>query len=359
MIEIDGSHGEGGGQILRTSLTLSVLTGQPVRIYHIRAGRKKPGLKPQHLMSAHAVARISEGRLLGAELESTELTCYPGRVKPGDYTFDVTALKASAGSTGLIFQTLLAPLGLTGGSSNMILSGGTHVAWSPSADYLREAFLPTVAAMGLQAKMEIIRYGFYPIGGGILEITVEPFRTLLKPLRIEERGDLNDLWINSMVANLPLSIGQRQLDRTIARLTERGFEAHGEARTVESPGKGTFLLILAEFDRVRAGFSALGEIGKRAEQVADEAVGSFLRFWNTRGALDPHLADQMVLYMALARGESSVTVAKVTDHLQTNIWVIEQFLPVKFITEEDPAGGGRVTVSGIGFRKMVSGPNFI
>ena len=350
MIEIDGSHGEGGGQILRTSLTLSVLTGKPVKIHHLRSGRKKPGLKPQHVMSAHAVAQISGGKLFGAELESTELAFHPGHVKSGDYTFDVTILKASAGSTGLIFQTLLIPLAFVGSTSRIIMKGGTHVAWSPPADYLREVFLPAVAKMGLQVKMEISRHGFYPIGGGILEVTVKPFQPPLIPLRIEERGDLKKLSVVSKVANLPISIGHRQLERTMTRLTEQGFKAYGETRTVESPGKGTFLFILAEFDRVRAGFSALGEIGKRAEQVADEAVDAFLRFWNAQGAMELHLTDQVILYMALAQGESAVTFSKVTDHLKTNIWVIEQFLPVKFITEEDPEGGGRVTVAGIGFR---------
>jgi RNA 3'-terminal phosphate cyclase (ATP) len=350
MIEIDGSHGEGGGQILRTSLSLSVLTGKSVKIHHVRSGRKKPGLKPQHVISAHAVAHISGGRLGGAELESKELTFHPGRIKPGDYNFDVTTLKASAGSAGLIFQTLLAPLAFAGGASRVIIQGGTHVTWSPPADYLREVFLPAVAAMGLQVKMEINRHGFYPIGGGILEVLVTPLHLPLAPLWIEERGDLKKLSVVSKVANLTSSIGQRQLDRAMTRLTKWGSKLHGKTQIVESSGKGTFLFVLAEFDRVRAGFSALGEIGKRAEEVADEAVDAFLRFWNAQGTMDPYLADQLILYMALAQGVSAVTFSKMTDHLKTNIWVIEQFLPLKFIIEEDPAGSGRVTVSGVGFR---------
>jgi RNA 3'-terminal phosphate cyclase (ATP) len=351
MIEIDGSYGEGGGQILRTSLALSALTGKPVRVHHIRSARKAPGLKPQHLMSAHAAAQICGGKLVGAEPGAGELRLYPGRIKPGRYTFDVSTVTSSAGSTSLIFQTVLPPLAFAGNASRVLIKGGTHVSWSPSADYIRDVFLPAVAPMGIQAKMEIHRRGFYPIGGGEMEITVEPSHAVLKPLRIKERGALKRLRVISMVANLPISIAQRQTARAIARLTECGLQPQGENQSVESPGKGTVCFILAEFEQVTAGFSALGEIGKRAEQVADEAVEGFLRYWNGRGALDRHLADQMVLPMALADGESIVTLSEVTDHFKTNIWVVEQFLPIKFVLEEDPTGGGgSLHVTGTAFR---------
>lgn len=350
MIEIDGSYGEGGGQILRTSLALSALTGTPVRIHHIRSGRKAPGLKPQHLMSAQAVVRISGGKLAGAEPGSTELRFDPGRIQSGRYIFDVSTLAASAGSTGLIFQTVLLPLAFAGNRSHVTLKGGTHVAWSPSTDYIRDVFLPAVAKMGIRAKVKIHCAGFYPIGGGEIETVVEPAPVPLRPLRIEERGGLERLSVISAVANLPLSIAERQMSRATHRLTEQGLAPQGETRTVESPGKGTFCFILAEFENVTAGFSALGEIGKRAERVADEAVDGFLRYWNGRGALDPHLADQVVLYLALAEGESYVTLSDITDHLKTNLWVVEQFLPIKFFVEEDPGGERTLRVSGISIR---------
>ena len=346
MIEIDGSHGEGGGQILRTSLTLSVLTEKPVRIHHIRAGRKAPGLKPQHLMSAKAAAQICGGRLTGSELGADELRFLPGRIRPGRYAFDV----GTAGSTGLILQTLLLPLAFAGSVSRIHLKGGTHVAWSPPADYLQEVFLPAAAAMGIAAKMNLLKAGFYPIGGGEIEMTVEPCHAPLKSLRIKERGELKHLRVISTVANLPLSIAQRQMARAMARLTECGLQPRGESRSVESLGKGTFCFILAEFENVRAGFSALGEIGKRAERVAEEAVEAFLRYWNGTGVLDRHLADQLVLPMALADGESTVTLVEVTNHLKTNLWVTEHFLPVKFVLKEDSDGCGRLQVRGIGCR---------
>jgi RNA 3'-terminal phosphate cyclase (ATP) len=347
MIEIDGSHGEGGGQILRTSLSLSILTGTPVRIRRIRSSRKAPGLKPQHLISAQAAARICGGKLVGARPNSTELRFRPGKIQAGRHAFDV----GTAGSTSLILQTLFPPLAFCETASQILVNGGTHVAWSPPADYLRDIFLHTVSTMGLRAKLSIRRSGFYPIGGGEVEAIVEPSPVPLKPLRIKERGRLKSLRVISTVANLPLSIAERQLNRATNRLAEQGLAPQGETGTVESPGKGSFCFIRADFENVRAGFSALGELRKRAERVADEAVEDFLGYWNDPGALDRHLADQVVLYMALAEGESTVTVSKITEHLKTNIWVIEQFLPIKFGFEENPSGhGGTLHVAGTAFR---------
>jgi RNA 3'-terminal phosphate cyclase (ATP) len=350
MLEIDGSHGEGGGQILRTSLALSALTGKSVRIRRIRSARKPPGLKPQHLISAQAAAQICGGNLVGAKPGAGELCLYPGRIQPGRYSFDVGTVTASAGAAGLILQTVLPPLAFAGGASRIFIKGGTHVAWSPPADYLQDVFLHAVARMGIRAKLNIHRAGFYPIGGGEMETTVEPSAAPLRPLRIEERGPLKFLRVVSAVANLPLSIAERQLNRAVNRLAERGLMPQGATRTVESSGKGTYCFILAEFENVRAGFSALGELGKRAERVADEAVEDFLRYWDGKGALDHYLADQVVLYMALADGESIATLSEITDHLRTNLWAIEQFLPIKFDLEKDPAGGGgSLRISGTAF----------
>jgi len=347
MIEIDGSHGEGGGQILRTSLALSALTGTPVRINRIRSSRKTPGLKPQHLISAQAAAQICGGRLVGAQPNSTELRFKPGKVRAGRHAFDV----GTAGSVSLVLQTLLPPLAFCGNPSRILVKGGTHVAWSPTADYLRDVFLPTVTTMGLRAKLHIRRSGFYPIGGGEVEAIVEPSSGPLKPLRVKERGPLKFLRVISTVAHLPISIADRQLNRATHRLAEQGLVPKGETGTVEAPGKGSFCFIRADFENVGAGFSSLGELGKRAEQVADEAVEDFLEYWKGQGALDQHLADQVVLYMALAEGESVVTVSEVTEHLTTNIWVIEQFLPIKYSLEEDPSGrGGTLRVTGAAFR---------
>lgn len=351
MIEIDGSYGEGGGQILRTGVALSVLTGKPVRFHHIRANRKPPGLKTQHQMSIRAAATLCGGKVEGAELGSTTLTFHPWPVQPGVYHFDVSTLRASAGSITLIFQTLLPILSFADGPSRLILQGGTDVSWSPPADYLRTVFLPTLSPMGIQVEMEIAERGFYPIGGGRIEVSIHPAETPLRPLRIEGRSRLERLRIDSAIANLPRGIAERQLAAAMGLLKRGGFDADGEIRTVPSPGKGTFCFILAEFEQVRAGFSSLGEIGKRAERVGEEAANAFLRYARGEGALDPHLGDQVILYMALAEERSVVTVAKVTEHLRTNIWVIEQFLPVRFDFTVNKDGEGRVEVEGVGFRR--------
>jgi RNA 3'-phosphate cyclase len=275
IVEIDGSYGEGGGQILRTSLSLAALTGKAVRVYNIRAGRKDPGLKPQHLLGAEAVRRITGGRLEGAGLGSQELGFSPGRLSPGSYTFDVAELKASAGSTGLVFQTIVLPLSFARGESYLKIKGGTHVEWSPSADYIKYVFLPAVAPMGVSVEVNVPVKGFYPIGGGELDLRIGESKTPLKPLNINKRGELKGVSILSTVANLPLDIARRQLERAGKGVEDLGFKPEGRYEGVGSPGRGTFVFILARFENVAAGFSALGRLGKRAEAVADEAVGLF------------------------------------------------------------------------------------
>lgn len=357
MIEIDGSYGEGGGQILRSSLSLSAITGHPVRIHRIRAGRKKPGLRPQHVLSAEATARICEGTIEGLEVGSTELRFYPGRIHSGQYSLDVSERMGSAGSSSLILQTIFWPLGFSGGRSRVLLKGGTHVPWSPPANYVREVFLPTLIPMGVSAALKVPRWGFYPIGGGELEISLDPFRTPLSPLRLPSRGRLKKITISSVVANLPMGIANRQLDRALARLREKGFEATGHSQSASAPGKGTFCFILTEFERIRAGFSALGAIGKPAEQVADEATEACLDYLGRDAVLDPHLADQVLIGMALATGVSSASISRVTEHLKTNIWLIGQFLGARFLLRENRGiGTANLEVKGTGFQPTLTSP---
>ncbi len=349
-VEIDGSLGEGGGQVLRTALVLSSLTGRPLRIFNIRAGRRSPGLKPQHLVSALAAARICSGRLRGAELDSMELLFEPGPITPGRYTFDVASVKSSAGSTGLIFQTVLLPLGFAGGRSVVTIRGGTHVEWSPPADFLKYVYIPFINSMGAKATLDIERYGFYPKGGGELHSDIGPFTLPLSSFEAKERGRLKAVTIFSAVANLPLSIAQRQLKRALGVLKRLGIEPLGRTMEVPSPGPGTYVFILAEFEKSVSGFSALGAPGKRAEKVAEEAANLFEVFMSKNGAIDPHLADQAVLPAALARGKSAFTTTEITGHLLTNISVIESFLPVKFTVRGRAGEEGEVVVEGAGYR---------
>ncbi|MEE9591793.1 MAG: RNA 3'-terminal phosphate cyclase [Thermodesulfobacteriota bacterium] len=352
LLKVDGAYGEGGGQILRTSLALAALIKEPVEIYNIRAGKRKPGLKPQHLMSAMAVAEITGGSLEGNELNSQTLRLFPGAVRGGRYTFDVSTLRSSSGSTGLIFQTILPALSFAERPSEVTIRGGTHVPWSPPSDYLKCAFLPTAGEMGIKVGFENTRYGFYPLGGGEIKVGIGLSLRPLKPISLIERGELKRLYITSAVANLPISIAERQRDKAIARIRGKGLETECAIKEVPSPGKGTFVFILAEFEDIRIGFSSLGAVGKKAEAVADEAVDEFLGYLNGSGATDPHIADQLILYMALADGESTITTTEVTNHLLTNIHVIERFLPARFKIEEGDKTEKVISVKGIGLTEQ-------
>ncbi|MBI3755350.1 MAG: RNA 3'-phosphate cyclase, partial [Deltaproteobacteria bacterium] len=308
-------------------------------------------------MSAKAAAAITNGRLEGAELNSQTMRFLPGRITNGRYCFDVASLKVSAGAAGLIFQTIIPVLSLADGPSEVSIAGGTHVPWSPPADYLEEIFLPVVIKMGVSINMTVHTYGFYPLGGGRINIAVKPCSKPLRPLNLTERGKFKSLKVTSAVANLSISIAERQRDRVIKRFqisrpTFMGapkLQLQNDIKAVSSPGKGTFLFILTEFENIRAGFTGLGAIGKRAEAVADETVDEFLQYVNRKGTLDPYLADQMVLYMALAAGQSTISTTRITNHLLTNIWIIEQFLPMKFAVKGDIGEEGMVSVKGIAF----------
>ncbi|MEA3459390.1 MAG: RNA 3'-terminal phosphate cyclase [Chloroflexota bacterium] len=335
MIIIDGSYGEGGGQILRTALTLSALTGKPVRIENIRAGRRKPGLAAQHLTGVLAVAEICSAELEGAKLGSQALSFVPqSPPKAGKYTFDVAEARrgGSAGSVGLVFQTLLLPLAFAAGESHLVIKGGTHVAWSPPFHYLKHVYLPTLARMGIEAKVEIEKWGWYPIGGGGIRAQVSGLGSQrdLNPLELNERGKLVRLWGISATSNLPAHIGQRQKRGAEGLLRQRGFDPQIEVVDAPSPGQGTCVFIVAEYENAVAGFSSLGEIGKPAERVAEEACREFIEYHQSGACLDKHLADQLILPMALAGSPSAFTTSEITQHLLTNIWVVEQFIGAKF-----------------------------
>lgn len=339
-IKIDGSYGEGGGQILRTSLSLSCVTKRPIEIYNIRKGRKKPGLQPQHLTCVKAAQAISDAEVQGAELQSQNLIFIPQKIKSEDYLFDVGEIKGSAGSASLVLQALLLPLFYADEPSTVTIIGGTHVPWSPPFHYLKDVFGAAIAKMGFNIELDIERWGWYPIGGGRIRAVINPAK-VFQGLNIVERGRLMAVKGISAVSNLPLSIAERQRDKGISLLNKKGIEANIEIINALSHGKGTFFFLLAEFENSVAGFSSLGAIGKKAEEVAEEACREFFDFIEIKGAVDPHLADQLILYMSVGKGESSFTTSRITQHLLTNIWVIKQFMPVE-IKIEEMDGAGRV-----------------
>lgn len=337
-IKIDGSYGEGGGQILRTSLSLSCVTKRPIEIYNIRKGRKKPGLQPQHLTCVKAAQAISDAEVQGAELQSQNLVFIPQKIKAGDYLFDVGEIKGSAGSASLVLQALLSPLFYADEPSTVTIIGGTHVPWSPPFHYLKDVFGAAIAKMGFKIEFDIERWGWYPIGGGKIRAVINPAKAF-HGLNIVERGRLKSITGVSAVSNLPLSIAERQRDKGISLLNEKGIEADIDIINATSHGKGTFFFLLAEFENAIAGFSSLGAIGKKAEEVAAEACKEFFDFIDSKGAIDPHLSDQLILYMAMAKMESSFLTSQITQHLLTNIWAIKHFLPVEIKVEEIDRGG--------------------
>jgi len=345
LVHIDGSYGEGGGQILRTSLTLSALLQIPFEAHSIRAGRKNPGLMAQHLTSVRATAKASQARVDGDQFRSTKLRFEPHGVVSGRYGFDVALERGSAGSVGLIFQTIV-PVLLYGDSlSEVEIEGGTHVPFSPPYHYIAEVFVPTLKKMGVHVKASIDRWGFYPLGGGKIVVNVEPAPEVL-PLWVSERGSLRRVSGISAVANLPASIAERQRERAMSRLRERGVQGDIGIVNAPSPGAGSFLFLLAEYEHAVSGFSSLGARGKPAERVADEAVEEFLVHNERNAVFDKHLADQLIVYCALANGESRFTTSEVSNHLLTNKWVVEQFLPAKISVNGTLGQWGEIQIFG-------------
>ncbi|MFQ6059433.1 MAG: RNA 3'-terminal phosphate cyclase [Anaerolineae bacterium] len=349
MMTIDGSYGEGGGQVLRTSLALSALLAQPVRIENIRAGRRNPGLQAQHLTGVQATAQVCQAKLEGAELRSQTLTFVPqSPPRTGKYAFDVAQARkgGSAGATSLVFQTLLLPLAFAPGTSRLTIQGGTHVAWSPPFHYLERVYLPTLARMGIEAEVSIERWGWYPIGGGVVKARVKGTEGTkgLVGINLTERGELIRLSGISALSNLPRHIVERQKRRAEGILRAEGFDPEIEIVDAPARGQGTCVFLVAEYENALAGFTALGARGKRAEKVAEEACHDFLAYHRSGACLDMHLADQLILPLALARGPSAFTTCRITQHLLTNIWVVEQFLDVRFEVEGGEGEGGKVTV---------------
>ncbi len=340
-IEIDGSYGEGGGQILRTSLALSALLERPLRMTRIRSQRKNPGLAPQHLTGVRAVAAVCEGRLQGAQVGSQELTLEPGSVCGGSYSFDI----GTAGSTSLVLQTLLPPLLRAKAPSKVRVTGGTNVPWSPVFEYLDLTFRPAVTALGLQLQLERHKVGFYPKGGGDVAMSVQPLQSV-KPARWTSAADNPLVLLRNLTARVPDHVNERQGARALQRLQQAGVHCREKSEKLPSRSPGTCLFIAAQAEGSFGGFTSLGERGKRAEQVADQAADEFLAFCRSGAAVDCHLADQLLIYLALAEGDSVFTTERITQHLLTNAWAIERFLGPRFEVEGSEGKPGQVTVRG-------------
>jgi RNA 3'-terminal phosphate cyclase (ATP) len=326
MISIDGSYGEGGGQILRTSLSLSLVTGKAFSIHGIRAGRRKPGLMRQHLTAVNAAAEIGRAEIEGNRIGSQAFSFEPKMIRPGNFHFAV----GSAGSCTLVFQTILPALIAAGEPSEILLEGGTHNPFAPPFDFLERAFLPVVNRMGPKVEAVLEKPGFYPAGGGRFRVSVIP--AALKRIELVERGEVIRKSASAAVANLPVNIAKREL-KVIHE--ELGWD-RDRLRAVEvenSQGPGNILIIEVECENVTEVFTGFGEKGIAAEKVAKGAVRAAREYLAFDAPVGRYLADQLLIPMALAGGGKFRTLSP-TQHTTTNIEVIKKFLEVEIAVRE-------------------------
>ncbi|HQS81905.1 MAG TPA: RNA 3'-terminal phosphate cyclase [Thiobacillus sp.] len=342
MIEIDASFGEGGGQILRSALALSVISRQAIRLTLIRARRPQPGMKPQHLKAVEAAAQISAAQVEGASPGSQTLRFEPTGLQGGKYAFDI----GTAGAVSLLLQTVYLPLCFADGPSWLTLVGGTHVPWSPCYHYLQWQWLPWLAAAGYHVECSLERAGFYPRGGGLLHANIVPSRHLA-PLRITERGRLLRIRGLSGVGRLDRSIAERQRNQAIGRLSDLAVPLEIEVAEVPAASPGTFIVLQAEFEGGRCCAFALGARHKPAEKVADEAALELRADIHAGGAIDAWLADQLLLPLAFVPGESTLSVCRISRHLRTNAELLRYFLPVSVAIEGETDQPGIVRLHGV------------
>jgi RNA 3'-terminal phosphate cyclase (ATP) len=330
MIEIDGSAGEGGGQMLRSALSLSICTTQPFRITNIRAKRDKPGLMRQHLTAVRAAAEICDAEVTGDDVGSQELTFRPGSVKSGNYAFSI----GTAGSCTLVLQAVLPPLLTASGPSQIRISGGTHNKGSPPVDFLQRAYLPLIRKMGPQVQLELVRHGFYPRGGGEIVASIVPSPRLAR-LALMERGARRGGYAEAYLAAIPLHVASRELDIVGNMLNWAPEQLHvrGLANDV---GPGNALTITIEHEQITEVFTGFGEKGVTAETVAKGAAERARAYLASTAAVGRHLADQLLLPMALAGGGEFTTLA-VTEHFRSHSEVIRKFLDRQ--TSESTEGG--------------------
>jgi RNA 3'-terminal phosphate cyclase (ATP) len=319
MLEIDGASGEGGGQILRSSLALSLVTGIPFRMVNVRAGRKRPGLMRQHLTAVQAAAAVGQARVTGADVGSRELTFEPGVVRSGDYRFSV----GTAGSATLVFQTIFPALALAKGRSSVTVEGGTHNPMAPPFDFLARAFLPLVERMGPRSTAVLEQPGFYPAGGGRFRVAIEPASTFER-LILLERGEIRGRRATAVVALLPRSIAERELKQVRDRLNWDPSALHIES-VANAVGPGNVVSVEIESEHVTELFTGFGERGVSAEQVGAGVANEAADYLGANVPVGRHLADQLLLPMALGGGGAFRTV-KPSGHTRTHVELLRSFL---------------------------------
>lgn len=318
MITIDGSEGEGGGQVLRYSAALSLLTGEPFTIWNIRGGRAKPGLMRQHVTALEAACAIGGAECSGLMVGASELTFRPGTVTPGEYHFAV----GTAGSTGLVLQTVLVPLMLADGPSKLVIEGGTHALAAPPYEFLKKALLPVLNRMGPNVSIMLDRHGFYPRGGGRIVVEIEP--STLRPIECVERGAFRTGKVEALVAGIPFDIADRELKAARKVLVDWPGEAFAPIELPADKGPGNALLIEAEFEHVTEVMCGFGKLGVPAERLAKTAAKRMAGYLASEAFAGPYLQDQLLLPFALAQGGAFTTV-KLSQHTRTAVQLIRRF----------------------------------
>lgn len=331
MIIIDGSEGEGGGQVVRNALALSLVTGQPFRITNIRGGREKPGLMRQHVTAIEAALTIGGAVCEGVSVGSSELTFTPGRIVPGDYRFAV----GTAGSTSLVLQTVLMPLLLADTPSRLVLEGGTHNMMAPPFEFIERAFLPVINRMGPHVSARLTRHGFFPRGGGKIEIDITPGK--LSALECLDRGALKSVSATALFAGLPFDIAEREIKVGRKLLPDWPEDAFAVRQLSEEQGPGNVLLLEAIFEHAVEVVTGFGKLGVSAESLAKTAAQRMAGFLASDAFAGPYLADQLLLPFALAGGGSFTTV-KPSQHARTAADVIQRFTGQYWRFEQLPGG---------------------
>lgn len=337
MIDLDGALGEGGGGIVRTALSLSMVTGTPFRIRNVRAGREEPGLRRQHLTAVRAAAEVADASLEGDALGSRELSFEPRGVSPGPHRFST----GGAGSAVLVLQTILPPLLAAPGPSRIVVEGGTHNPNAPPFEFLERAFLPLVARLGPEISVRLLRPGFYPAGGGRIEARIRPAERL-RSLALHERGEVRRRRARAIVASLPRHIAERELSIAHAMLGLRPDALEVE-ETEEAAGPGNAIMIEIECEHVTEVFTGFGRRGVPAEEVARGAARRALRYLEAEVPVGPHLADQLLVPLAAGAGGSYRTVGP-TSHAETNVRVIRAFGVAEVSLREIDGEGERCDV---------------
>lgn len=345
MLQIDGSYGEGGGQILRYTVAFSVLTKKPVEISNIRAKRPNPGIKPQHLTAISCVKSICNADTDGLSINSTCLKFYPGEIQPGSYKFDI----GTAGSITLVYQACLLSSLKTPGPITIRLTGGTDVKWSPPWDYFANVFLPLLEKMGFKTEVHLVKRGYYPKGGGEAVLTIHPVKEL-QPLNLDEKQVFDEIKGVVHIANLPDHIGKRIKHAALKVLVKNNMQSSIETDRTTSFSPGTGIVLWSKSNQTILGSTSLGEKGLSSEKIGESAACQLLDEIKTGASVDSFALDQILPYLVLARGVSVCKVRELSNHARTNMWLARQFFNTEQLFEVEDKGNLKVIkVNGIGY----------